>query len=586
MLLGLVISGAVLILSFGLASAQDGGEETPEYVGMRTCFACHRDIGDVHLQSPHVLTMQEASPDTILGDLAQETDALTITFPGEEEARTLTADDIAFTLGTGRFVQRYVTEITSEDASSYMVLPVQWNTVQQAWEPYVRSDEWPSPDYDFTTNCAGCHTTGLKLDASTWIDTGVQCEACHGPGSVHLRSIQSSGGPSTPEGLAAIRASIVVSPDPQTCGQCHSQGTNPDGLPFPTGYVPGEELLTEDMFTLVAPDDEAHWLASGHAADKYMQFNETLLSAHPNALDTLRGSEFAQDECLICHSTDYQWNQALIEQHASGERQGDAPAALTLESAQLGVTCISCHETHPAPVAEGEEPPATILTSADARYALCVTCHQDTDVTGIIHSAVRQMYEGETLIEQVEGVPSAHYTAENGPTCTTCHMPSIDVGAGQRNSHTFKPILPGSALEIEGLQDTCSACHASQVNAVGLQAFIDDIQSGTQARIDAAYAAMTDASPDWIGSALDFVEGDGSLGIHNYGYSDALLDAVEVELGLVEPIKLPTMEAPEAEPDAETPAENVTTTPEASETSPAEATPSPENADEDAEATE
>jgi hypothetical protein len=34
---------------------------------------------------------------------------------------------------------------------------------------------------------------------------------------------------------------------------------------------------------------------------------------------------------------------------------------------------------------------------------------------------------------------------------------------------------------------------------------------------------------------LDFVDGDSSLGIHNYFYTDALLDAVEAELGLVAP---------------------------------------------------
>src|SRR5690606_41009318 len=36
---------------------------------------------------------------------------------------------------------------------------------------------------------------------------------------------------------------------------------------------------------------------------------------------------------------------------------------------------------------------------AEEPYAMCVACHQDTDVTGVIHAPVKEMYEGETLIE-------------------------------------------------------------------------------------------------------------------------------------------------------------------------------------------
>ncbi|HEX3050816.1 MAG TPA: hypothetical protein VHP83_09200 [Aggregatilineaceae bacterium] len=43
---------------------------------------------------------------------------------------------------------------------------------------------------------------------------------------------------------------------------------------------------------------------------------------------------------------------------------------------------------------------------------------------------------------------------------------------------------------------------------------------------------MNDDSPDWVVTVLDFVDGDGSLGVHNYTYTDRLLDAVEAELGL------------------------------------------------------
>jgi cytochrome c peroxidase len=87
------------------------------------------------------------------------------------------------------------------------------------------------------------------------------------------------------------------------------------------------------------------------------------------------------------------------------------------------------------------------------------------------------------------------------------------------------------------LTDTCSSCHAEQATPDAMRQLIEDIQANTQRRLDAARAAVTNTTPAWVTQSLDFVEGDGSLGIHNYEYTDTLLDAVDAELGLfpVEP---------------------------------------------------
>ena len=61
---------------------------------------------------------------------------------------------------------------------------------------------------------------------------------------------------------------------------------------------------------------------------------------------------------------------------------------------------------------------------------------------------------------------------------------------------------------------------------------IDVIQRDTQERIETARGFVSESTPPWVIRALDFVEGDGSLGIHNYTYSDALLDAVFDALNL------------------------------------------------------
>lgn len=530
-------------LGVSVIYAQDDEEEpTTDYIGSRRCFGCHRDVGSAHIESRHALTLQDTGDDSelILGDFEQGEDVRTVQLPGEEESRAFTAEDVVFAIGTGRYAQLYVTEVEIDGAESLMVLPAEWNVFEQTWQPYTPAEEWPSEAYDFVQNCAGCHVTGLNAgEDDPWLEAGVQCEACHGPGAAHFEAVQEAGSSPEPEELDRVHQTIVLSPDSQICGQCHSQGTTPDGLPYPVDYLPGQNLLDENVFALIPPEDTTHWWATGHASQKYMQFNEEIYFGHSGSLDSLRESEGAEDACLTCHSEDYRWTVDLLEQHESGEREGTPPDAVTVESARFGVTCVSCHSIHPqqAEDEESEETeegaaPAHDFLIEQATYDLCVSCHQDTDITEFVHHPVQEMYEGQDVIEGITGVPSAHFVAEDGPECATCHMPRVPTDMNSRASHTFQPVMPGATLDLEALQDSCSVCHGDQVDAAGLQALIDDVQADTQARLETIRAALTDDTPDWVRVGLDFVEGDGSLGVHNYVYTDDVLDAIEAELGL------------------------------------------------------
>lgn len=526
--LGFITFGlGILFIGSPVVYAQENIDlEDAEYVGASECGDCHRTLSRAHSSTAHGLTLQSVgrNRDLILGNFSQSEDVPRVQFPGDNEARPLEASDIAYVVGSGRNIQRYLYAVSRNE---YMVLPVQWNVNTQSWESYQLADEWPSDAYAFGPNCAGCHTTGLDTRRFRWEDDAVQCESCHGPGSVHLRTIRSVGRNPDEEGLRQIRASIVLSADPQICGQCHSQGHEPkDNLPYPAEYRPGQNDLL-DAFTLVAPDDSAHWYASGHARQKYMQFNESLLSAHTTALSSMLESEFADNSCLQCHSGDYRLTERLMTRTEEGSSARDP---VTLETARFGVTCVNCHEPH----SESIQPVDT--------YALCVDCHARPPDAESPHHPAREMFEGTAFVSEVEGIPGSHFSAEDGPRCTTCHMPEIPVeNVGTRASHRWSPILPGSTDE---LQDSCTTCHTDFVDVAGMQRLVADIQASTQTRLDAAKAALANNSPSWVNTSLAFVEGDGSLGIHNYAYTDALLKAVEGELGLAPtPISQPDLAA-------------------------------------------
>jgi hypothetical protein len=220
-------------------------------------------MGRLHATSRHALALQDTRRDkeAILAQFDQGEDVRTVQFPDEDAPRPFNADDVAFTIGSGRYVQRYLYAVRRNE---YAVFPAEWNIAAQQWQPYSLADNWPDAAYDWTQNCAYCHVTALNVARGKWEDEGVQCEACHGPGSIHADLAEKVSDTPTDDDLSGVRGAIVLSPDPEVCGQCHRQGNAPDGHPYPVDYVPGQELLDEATYTLVSPDDSC--LADGSAS--------------------------------------------------------------------------------------------------------------------------------------------------------------------------------------------------------------------------------------------------------------------------------------------------------------------------------
>lgn len=527
---GLVLSGIVcialgIILSRSVVPvlAQDDGDEA-EYIGSGDCQDCHTGLARDHDDTPHALALQEVgrSRDEILGDFEQGADIRTVQFPGESTPRPFTADDIAYVIGAGRYMQRYVYDAGDD---TLFVFPAEWDTTEQVWRPYVLAEFWISAEYDFVQNCAGCHTTGLNVERARWEDEGVQCEACHGPGSTHAEVADDAGRRPDDDELAEIHAAIVVSPDAQICGQCHSQGMQPDQAhPFATHYRPGSDLLDPSVFVLAAEDDPAFWYETGHGRLNNMQFNEWLTSGHARSLDTALGSSSAQDGCVTCHSGDYAFTERILAAYEEGDLSGVPPELPVLSTARFSITCTTCHSPHTA--AE------TDFHLVGPAYELCATCHRNTDLIEPLHHPVAEMFEGQAIIDGIEGVPSVHFSQEDGPDCVSCHMAGRPVSSAKLASHAWSPVIPGDSEDSP--PDACSGCHTDLL-VTDLQSLVEDTQAAVRSRLTLARARLgsipapeegSESAADYqrVVHVLSFVQNDGSLGVHNYAYADALLD--------------------------------------------------------------
>jgi len=516
-----------LVWQLGGTSAQ---EEEPEYVGVRECRSCHRSYANDHAELPHGLTLIELAEaeddddidldDVLLADFDAGEEVRTTTVP-DGETRPFTMDDVFYILGAGRHYQAYVTEV---DDGVYRVLPAQWSTIDETWVELPLEGEWAEdPAYDFNSQCAACHTTNFDAEELEWDEEGVQCESCHGPGSTHVDFADDAGGSISEEEYADIASSINFGLDGQICGQCHVRGVNEEtGLPFPVGYEPGDNLIGAEVFTPYDTSETSVWYATGHASEPNMQYNEWLLSSHTTALESAQESDYFESACLGCHSVAQVRAEYLVDEGWVDEDEFD-PLGI-LDTHGFGITCASCHNPH-------EEDNSAYLRE-DEPIALCTACHSDTDVTEGIHHPVVETYEGQELIAEVEPVEGAHASAEDGPTCITCHMQTIETKNGPRSSHTFHPVSPAGAADIADLQDACTTCHTDVENPVEMQGLIDNVQANVEGRLEVLREAMDEDTPEWVQQSVAAVEGDGSLGVHNYAYTNALLGAAETELGI------------------------------------------------------
>jgi hypothetical protein len=186
-----------------------------DYVGSETCGACHQGIYDLFIMSGHPYKLNPV------------VDGQPPEFPFThipEPPSGYTWDDISYVIGgyawKARFIDLDGYIITDEPGQSgnedYLN---QWNFANDALGIPAGWANYESGIPEKAYNCGSCHTTGYSSRGNqdglpgligTWAAPGIQCEACHGPGSQHVQN---------PRGV-----DLVLDRDPELCGQCHTRG--------------------------------------------------------------------------------------------------------------------------------------------------------------------------------------------------------------------------------------------------------------------------------------------------------------------------------------------------------------------------
>ena len=309
---------AQLLPAINVSLAQSLNKEA-NYVGAGKCKQCHKDIYEGWKSTLHPYKFQQASPYNIVGDFSGnnilEIDGKTITMVEKNKEYFITATDpdnrehtykISYVIG-GFWKQLYVTEFENGELH---ILPAMWIVKTKSWK---KSKYWSKTIYQYS--CSGCHNTGTRINfdkssntfKTTWSDLGVSCEACHGPGSNHLKEDDKSGTIVNPARIPDPRRAVMV------CGSCHTRGNSGEGkYGYPLGYKPGGQLnFLFNEKPKLHPDDSSKanrqeyidWKKSGHAREGIVCWDchYTHRKGNANKYQTkLPGSSL----CRSCHEVE------------------------------------------------------------------------------------------------------------------------------------------------------------------------------------------------------------------------------------------------------------------------------------------
>jgi hypothetical protein len=182
--------------------------EPAEFVGSESCAECHQEQYTAFSSSGHPFQLNSIEngdpPDFPFSDVDDPPDGYQW-------------EDIRYVVGgyhrKARFVDQQGYLITGEgEATTQFNLANDELQIDEGWVAY-------HPGEQLSYDCGRCHTTGYSAEGNqgglpgvigTWALDGVQCEACHGPGSLHVN--------------APLSFRPAVDRDSGACTGCHLQG--------------------------------------------------------------------------------------------------------------------------------------------------------------------------------------------------------------------------------------------------------------------------------------------------------------------------------------------------------------------------
>ncbi|HEX6960314.1 MAG TPA: tetratricopeptide repeat protein [Lacipirellula sp.] len=372
---------AVILMAFAAWAAADWYISEPpaalakaHYVGTASCVSCHQPEAAAWKGSHHDQAMDVATDATVLGDfndaefnrLGQRTrffrDGKRFMVNAEGPDGEYRDYEVKYTFGVHP-LQQYMVEFPD---GRIQVLRVSWDVEKKEWfyvAPMDVPDEripagdpfhWTGFAQNWNTMCAECHVTDYHKNydlatntyKSEYQENDVGCEACHGPGSLHVELANGRSmfwDRNVRYGLTNTLKNVSNERQLNTCAPCHSRRSmiHPD-------YTPGDNFLDHFEPSLL---QAGLYHADGQILDEVFEYG------------SFKQSRMFREgvKCTDCHDPHsvklkYDGNRLCAQCHQPGKYDG--PAHHHHVNAAPGAPetqCVTCHM------------PTTVYMGIDAR---------------------------------------------------------------------------------------------------------------------------------------------------------------------------------------------------------------------------
>lgn len=373
------------------------------YTGSRSCIECHERFYELWSPSHHGKAMQPVNAVISQGilelpplpvkvgdhwyDVKLSSDHLTmIEIETRSSTHKLNQYEAKWALG-GRNIFYFLTEF---EGGRLQTMPLAYDINRKEWystpgsavrhfvDNNTLDDEidWKHSLYTFNTTCHSCHVSQLQKNYdimtntyhTTWKESGINCETCHGPSEEHVRICREAAlNEEKPKDLKIISAkSFTPKQHNASCASCHAKG-----IPLTQTYVPGEPFFQH--FNLVTLENPDYYPDGRDLGENYTMTSWLQSSCVSNSNIT----------CITCHTSSGRYryknndNEICASCHADNARNFEAHSHHELKDS---LSCVSCHlpKTEFARMTRSDHsmrPPTPATTMEFQSPNACNNCH-------------------------------------------------------------------------------------------------------------------------------------------------------------------------------------------------------------------
>ncbi len=385
-------------------TSQDSAQS--DYSGSESCIECHQEFYELWSPSHHGKAMQAVNKKFLKENKLPMSGRFML--EGKNYETTLEDSTLVLFEYDGDNINKFVAEwalggknvyyfLTPLEKGKLQTIPLAYNLNTGEWynnpESAIRhfpnaevQDEalpWRDRMYTFNTSCYSCHVSQLSTNFdlatdsyhTTWRESGINCETCHGPSAEHVALFRSlKEGDEIPEDVKlVVTSTFTPEQHNSSCAPCHAKMQ-----PITASFMPGDRYFDNyNLTTLENPD----FYPDGR--DLGENYTMTTWGMNQCAINS-------EMHCITCHTSSGRYrfkgteaNNACLPCHQTRVEEVEAHSHHPIGSE--GAVCVNCHMPktmfgHMVRSDHSLRPPMPMLTLEFGSPNACNICHEDKPI--------------------------------------------------------------------------------------------------------------------------------------------------------------------------------------------------------------